>query len=76
MKIQLRSFVMKDLPELVKLLNKMNEGTYEYVPFTEDDLRVRINEGKFRTLIAEENGEIAVQSRTTTVFGVKRLGGL
>ena len=41
----------------VKLLNEVNEGSYEYIPLTEDDVRVRVQEGKFRTLIAQENGE-------------------
>jgi ribosomal protein S18 acetylase RimI-like enzyme len=57
MPVQVRDFVNEDLSALVRLLNEMNEGSYEYVPFTEDDVRVRIQEGKFRILIAEENGE-------------------
>jgi hypothetical protein len=58
MTVQVRDFAKKDLSALVKLLNEINEGSYEYIPLTEDDVRVRIQEGKFRTLIAEENGEI------------------
>ncbi|MGD0496058.1 MAG: GNAT family N-acetyltransferase [Candidatus Bathyarchaeia archaeon] len=57
MTVQVRDFIEKDLSALVKLLNEMNEGSYEYIPLTEDDVRVRIQEGKFRTLMAEENGE-------------------
>jgi ribosomal protein S18 acetylase RimI-like enzyme len=57
MNVQVRDFTEKDLSALVKLLNEMNKGSYEYIPITEDDVRVRIQEGKFRTLIAEENGE-------------------
>jgi hypothetical protein len=57
MSVQIRDFTYRDLSTLVRLLNETNEGSYEYIPLTEDDVRVRIQEGKFRTLIAEENGE-------------------
>lgn len=57
MTVQVRDFIEKDLSALVKLLNERNEGSYEFIPLTEDDVRVRIQEGKFRTLLAEENGE-------------------
>jgi len=57
MTVQIRDFTEKDLSAFVKLLNIVNEGSYEYIPLTEDDVRVRVQEGKFRTLIAQENGE-------------------
>jgi ribosomal protein S18 acetylase RimI-like enzyme len=57
MGVKVRDFAWKDLPALVKLLNDTNEGSYEYIPLTENDVRIRIQEGKFRTLIAEENGD-------------------
>jgi ribosomal protein S18 acetylase RimI-like enzyme len=57
MTVQVRDFTEKDLSALVKLLNEMNKGSYEYIPLTEDDVHIRIQEGKFRTLIAQENGE-------------------
>jgi ribosomal protein S18 acetylase RimI-like enzyme len=57
MTFQVRDFVEKDLATFVKLLNEMNKGSYEFIPLTEDEVRVRIQEGKFRTLMVEENGE-------------------
>jgi ribosomal protein S18 acetylase RimI-like enzyme len=57
MSVQIRDFAYKDLSAFVRLLNETNEGSYEYIPLTEDEMRVRIQEGKFRTLMAEENGE-------------------
>jgi ribosomal protein S18 acetylase RimI-like enzyme len=57
MTVQIRGFVKKDLSALVKLLNEVNEGSYEYIPLTEDEIRARIQEGTFQTLLAEENGE-------------------
>jgi hypothetical protein len=48
---------LKDVSALVRLLNEANEGSYEYIPLTEDDVRARIQEGKSRTLMAEEDGE-------------------
>ncbi|MGA3191869.1 MAG: hypothetical protein ABSD73_05065 [Candidatus Bathyarchaeia archaeon] len=48
MPVQIRDFVKKDVSALVKLLNEMNEGSYEYIPLTEDDVLVRIQEGKFK----------------------------
>jgi ribosomal protein S18 acetylase RimI-like enzyme len=56
MSVQARDFSSRDLPALAKLLNETNEGSYEYIPLTEDEVRARIQEGKFRTLIAEQNG--------------------
>ena len=57
MTVEVRDFTEEDLSALVKLLNEMNKGSYEYVSLTEDDVRVRIHEGKFRTVIAQEDGE-------------------
>jgi len=57
MTIQVRDFSYEDLRTLAKLLNETNRGSYEYIPLTEDELRARIQEGKFRTLIAEQNGD-------------------
>jgi hypothetical protein len=57
MTVQVRDFPLKDVSALVKLLNEANEGSYEYIPVTADDVRARIQEGKSRTLMAEEDGE-------------------
>jgi ribosomal protein S18 acetylase RimI-like enzyme len=58
MSVQIRDFAYEDLSALAKLLNEINKGSYEYIPLTEEELRVRIQEGKSRTLMAEENNEI------------------
>jgi len=56
--MQVRSFVEKDLSVLVKLLNETNRGAYEFTPVTENDVRSRIKEGRFRTLMVEEKGDV------------------
>jgi ribosomal protein S18 acetylase RimI-like enzyme len=58
MNVQIRDFVYEDLSALVRLFNEVNNGSFEYVPLGEDEWRVRIQEEKSRTLMAEENGEI------------------
>lgn len=58
MTVQVRSFVKEDLSMLVKLLNEANKGSYEFTPIAKDDVRSRIQEGWFRTLMAEEHGAI------------------
>jgi ribosomal protein S18 acetylase RimI-like enzyme len=58
MGVQVRDFVYEDLSTLVRLLNEINKGSYEYIPLTEDELQVRLREDKSRPLMAEENGEI------------------
>ena len=57
MTVQVRVFTLKDVSALVRLLNEANEGSYEYIPVTANDVRARIKERKSRTLMAEEDGE-------------------
>ncbi len=58
MTVQIRSFVDKDLPSLVKLLNRTFKNSYQFMPYTEMSLRSWVNESKLRILIAEENGKV------------------
>lgn len=56
--IEIRSFTDKDLQTVLKLLNEKGKGTYEFYPYDEERLRSWIQEGKFKILIAEENGKV------------------
>jgi len=58
MVFQIRGFVDEDLPQLVKLVNEAYKTYYEFTPFTEAIISSWLQEGKFKILIAEENGEI------------------
>lgn len=57
MTFKIRGFTEKDLPTLVKLLNKAYEKAYEFTPYTEDGLKSWIQEGKLQILMAEKDGE-------------------
>lgn len=48
MTVQIRNVVKKDVSALVKLLNEMNEGSYEYIPLTKDDVHARIQKISFK----------------------------
>jgi ribosomal protein S18 acetylase RimI-like enzyme len=58
MVVEIRDFADNDLPSLVKLINEAYKTYYEFTPFTEDRIRTWLQEGKFKILIVEENGEI------------------
>jgi ribosomal protein S18 acetylase RimI-like enzyme len=58
MSLQIRSFKAKDLSTLVRLLNEARQGSYEFMPLTEEEVGARIQEGKSSALIAEKDGEI------------------
>jgi len=58
MTVQIRSFNENDLPILVKLLNEKYQGSYQFVPYTEDALRKWIQDGKLEVLMAESDGEV------------------
>ncbi|NWG10256.1 GNAT family N-acetyltransferase [Candidatus Bathyarchaeota archaeon] len=58
MLIQIRNFTEEDLPILLDLLNKTYRSSYEFVPYTEERLRARIQEGKFKILMVVEDGKI------------------
>lgn len=52
--MKIRNFTIKDLPTLIKLLNETYKGTYEFVPYTQENLLSRIKEGTLKIIIAEE----------------------
>jgi ribosomal protein S18 acetylase RimI-like enzyme len=58
MAFQIRSFTEKDLPTLVKLLNKAYEKAYEFTVYTEDGLKSWIQERHFQILMAVKDGKI------------------
>jgi ribosomal protein S18 acetylase RimI-like enzyme len=58
MKLQIRDFTSEDLSALMSLLNEVRRGSFEFVPFTNEDIKNRMQEGKSRTLIAERDEEI------------------
>jgi ribosomal protein S18 acetylase RimI-like enzyme len=57
MPFQIRSYTEKDLPTLVRLLNKTYENAHEFAPYDEDDLRSRIQTRHSQILMAVEDGE-------------------
>lgn len=58
MSIQIRSFVEKDLPTLVRLLNEKLREAYEFIPYTTEKLHSKIQERNLKILMAEKNGEV------------------
>lgn len=44
------------MTSLVERLNEANRGIYEFKPLSDDFVRSRIQEGRFKVLIAEESG--------------------
>jgi hypothetical protein len=54
--VQIRSFIENDLQVLINLLNETNQGSYQFVPDTEDSLRRWIQDGKLEVMTAESNG--------------------
>lgn len=58
MQVQIRHFTDQDLPVLINLLNKTERNSYEFVPYTEEELRTWIQESKAKILMAMENGKI------------------
>lgn len=59
MTVRLRSFVKKDLSELVALFNTVRKGSYEFMPLTEEEVFARTRGDASKVLIAEDNEEIA-----------------
>jgi ribosomal protein S18 acetylase RimI-like enzyme len=58
MTVQVRSYVDKDLSNLVMLINETNKAAYEFIPLKEEEVRARIQERKLRILMAEEDGGV------------------
>ena len=55
--MKIRKFTFDDLPKLVRLLNETHKDSYEFTPYTEEDLGSWIRDEHLEILIAEENGE-------------------
>jgi ribosomal protein S18 acetylase RimI-like enzyme len=58
MTVQIRNFNNKDLSVLVRMLNEAERESYEFTPYTEEDIRSRIQERGMKLLIAEEKDKI------------------
>jgi len=58
MATQIRNFTEKDFPILIRLLNETYRDSYEFIPYTEERLRLWIQDGKFKILMAVENDEV------------------
>jgi len=58
MSVKIRSFEEKDSATLVKLLNEVRLGSFEYMPLTEEEVQTRVEHGKSQVLIAEDTGRV------------------
>ncbi|MEM2105134.1 MAG: GNAT family N-acetyltransferase [Candidatus Bathyarchaeia archaeon] len=56
--IKIRNFDDKDLPVIVDLLNYAYQGTYEFTPYREEDVRSWLQRGNAEIFVAEAEGEI------------------
>jgi ribosomal protein S18 acetylase RimI-like enzyme len=56
---RIRDFTEHDYPILIKLLNEAYRDDFEFIPYTEEKLRMWLKEGKLKVLMAEENGKVA-----------------
>jgi len=52
--MKIRNFTPEDLLNIIKSLNETFNGTYEFVPYTQENLLSRIKEGTLKIVIAEE----------------------
>lgn len=55
--MRIRDFVNDDLAILVKLLNEVFVGSYQFWPYDEDRLRSWIQDSKLQIFVAEEGGK-------------------
>lgn len=58
MTVKIRAFTDEDMPTLINLLNETQRDSYEFVPYTEQDFSIMLEEGKTRILMAAENAQI------------------
>jgi ribosomal protein S18 acetylase RimI-like enzyme len=58
MPAKIRSYTDSDLPKVVALLNESRKGSYEFLPFTEQTIKLTIDEQGLKIVIAEENGTL------------------
>jgi len=56
--IRIRNFKEEDLPKLVNIINDNYKSSYEFIPYTKESLKNKIEERKLKILVAEEKGEI------------------
>jgi ribosomal protein S18 acetylase RimI-like enzyme len=56
MTIHIRTSTEADLPDLVKLLNEAYRESYEFKPLSEEYVQSQIQEGRFKVLVAENEG--------------------
>lgn len=55
---RIRSFADADMPDVLRLLDDAYRGSYEFVSFTEENVRHQIKERKAEFLVAEDNSEV------------------
>lgn len=58
MSVKVRGFEERDLPTLLKLFNTAWKDMYEFMPLTDDEVRTRVQTGKSKVLVADEEGKI------------------
>jgi hypothetical protein len=75
MVIEIRAFAVRDMANVIGLLNEKNLESYEFVPMTEERINAWIGEGRLKILVAELQGNSSGQRRTTSGIGAKRSDG-
>jgi ribosomal protein S18 acetylase RimI-like enzyme len=58
MNTQIREFADADMPAALRLLNDAHRGSYEFSPFTEENIHFQIQERKAEILVAEGKDEV------------------
>ncbi len=57
MAITIRSFMYKDMPTIIELINEDRKGSHEYQLLTNETFRSWLQEGRLRILIVERDGQ-------------------
>jgi hypothetical protein len=57
MVIEIRTFAVGDMANVLGLLNEKNLESYEFVPMTEERMIAWIGEGRLKILVAELHGQ-------------------
>jgi ribosomal protein S18 acetylase RimI-like enzyme len=55
MDIEIRAFAVKDMANVVSLLNEKSRESYEFIPMTEERTNAWMGEGRLRILVAERD---------------------
>jgi hypothetical protein len=58
MPFRIRHLGDTDISALVRLLNEVLRNLYEFIPYTDQRLRIWTLEGRFKIFIVEESGRI------------------